>query len=158
MSSFHLIQASMLNTRYLPWEDFSRLGKTAWQLLWRGGFGRSSFFSVIVDNSVLSVFASLGGEWLAQKAQWFLWNIWEFQEDGGLGSPKAETQSPIFNDSARLLHDQIFQFQGYKMTMASIKSILSEAGHWNYAWPLSRTLKIEWACLAQYLFVWIPTL
>lgn len=39
------------------------------------------FFSDMVDHSVLIVFASLGAEWLALPAQWFLWNIWEFRED-----------------------------------------------------------------------------
>lgn len=53
-------------------------------------------------------------------------------------------------------HGQIFHLQGYRMTPGSIKSI--QAGRGNYAWPLSRTLKIEWACLARNLLSWIPTL
>lgn len=96
------------------------------------------FFAVIVDHSVLSVFASLGGEWLARRAQWFLWIIWEFQEDGRPGSPKTETQSPIFSYKARYFSFRVTRWQWHLSSPSSARlDMETMRDHWAGPWRLN---------------------
>lgn len=92
----------------------------------------------MVDHSVLIVFASLGGEWLAQQAQWFLWNIWEFREDGGLGSPKTETQSPIFCYTTWYFTFRVTRWQWHLSNPSSARlDMETMRDHWAGPWRLN---------------------
>lgn len=87
--------------------------------------------SVIVDNSSLGVsfsfFAPLRAEWLARRAPGFLSETYgSVRRRTGVWDHRGLKRNLLFSSDSS---DQIFQFQGYGMTMASIKSILGEAGH-----------------------------
>lgn len=104
-------------------------GTAARQLPRGGGFSQSSLFfssSVVVDISVLSVFFPAVNGWHCKLSD-PLETYGSFTRTGVWDQQGVKRNLPFSQRAG--YRTRILQFHGYKMTMASVKSILGEAGH-----------------------------